>query len=173
MKLRILTVPFLSALLIATASAQYTRHRLVSNQSGVATFTDRHLVNVWGLVANPTSVLVGQRQSFGRPGSADFGVDAKIQCDSSRPPFLLSLWQMVAPDARSCRRFRDLRSRRRHYTRLIHLKCSYARLTFGVVEYDHHLVELDWDLYGFIHGIGFLKDRTGEDRPSTIAAPLL
>jgi uncharacterized protein (TIGR03118 family) len=55
MKLRILTLPILVALIITTASAQYKRTDLVSNQSGVATFTDSHLVNGWGLVALPTS----------------------------------------------------------------------------------------------------------------------
>jgi uncharacterized protein (TIGR03118 family) len=55
MKLRILTVPVLIALIITTASAQYKRADLVSNQSGVALFTDPHLVNAWGLVALPTS----------------------------------------------------------------------------------------------------------------------
>jgi uncharacterized protein (TIGR03118 family) len=55
MKLRILAVPFLMALLIATASAQYLRTDLVSNQPGVAPNTDPRLVNAWGLVANPTS----------------------------------------------------------------------------------------------------------------------
>jgi uncharacterized protein (TIGR03118 family) len=55
MKLRILAVPFLMALLIATASAQYLRTDLVSNQPGVAPTTDPRLVNAWGLVANPTS----------------------------------------------------------------------------------------------------------------------
>jgi uncharacterized protein (TIGR03118 family) len=55
MKLRILTVPVLMALLITAASAQYLRTDLVSNQPGVATFTDAHLVNGWGLVALPTS----------------------------------------------------------------------------------------------------------------------
>ena len=62
MKLRIFTVPFLMALLIATASAQYTRTDLVSNQPGVAPTTDPHLVNAWGLVALPTSHILGQRQ---------------------------------------------------------------------------------------------------------------
>jgi uncharacterized protein (TIGR03118 family) len=55
MKLRILTVPVLFALIITTASAQYLRTDLVSNQPGVAPFTDSHLVNAWGLVALPTS----------------------------------------------------------------------------------------------------------------------
>jgi uncharacterized protein (TIGR03118 family) len=55
MKLRILTLVFLSALLINTASAQYQRTDLVSNQPGVAPTTDAHLVNAWGLVALPTS----------------------------------------------------------------------------------------------------------------------
>src|SRR6267142_74144 len=55
MKLRILTVLFFSALLINTASAQYQRTDLVSNQPGVAPTTDAHLVNAWGLVALPTS----------------------------------------------------------------------------------------------------------------------
>src|SRR6266446_4272444 len=55
LKLRVLTVPVLIALIITTASAQYKRTDLVSNQSGVATFTDSHLVNGWGLVALPTS----------------------------------------------------------------------------------------------------------------------
>jgi hypothetical protein len=56
MKLRIFTVPFLMALLIATASAQYTRTDLISNQPGVAPTTDAHLVNAWGLTALPASV---------------------------------------------------------------------------------------------------------------------
>ena len=55
MKLRILAVLSLSALLINTASAQYQRTDLVSNQPGVAPTTDAHLVNAWGLVALPTS----------------------------------------------------------------------------------------------------------------------
>jgi uncharacterized protein (TIGR03118 family) len=55
--LKILTVPFLSALLIATAFAQYTRTDLVSNQPEVAPTnpTDPLLLNAWGLVALPTS----------------------------------------------------------------------------------------------------------------------
>ncbi len=58
MKLRIFTVPFLMALLIATASAQYQRTDLVSNQPGVAPNTDPHLVNAWGLVADsPPSTM--------------------------------------------------------------------------------------------------------------------
>ena len=55
MKLKILTVPVLIALTSATASAQYQRTDLVSNQPGVAPNTDPHLVNAWGLVALPTS----------------------------------------------------------------------------------------------------------------------
>jgi uncharacterized protein (TIGR03118 family) len=55
MKLKILTVPVLIALTITTASAQYQRTDLVSNQPGVAPNTDPHLVNAWGLVALPTS----------------------------------------------------------------------------------------------------------------------
>jgi uncharacterized protein (TIGR03118 family) len=55
MKLKILTVLVLVALTITTASAQYKRTDLVSNQSGVAPTTDPHLVNGWGLVALPTS----------------------------------------------------------------------------------------------------------------------
>jgi uncharacterized protein (TIGR03118 family) len=55
MKLRILTLLFCSALLINTASAQYQRTDLVSNQPGVAPTTDPRLVNAWGLVANPAS----------------------------------------------------------------------------------------------------------------------
>ena len=55
MKLRILTVPVLIALTITTASAQYQRTDVVSNQPGVAPNTDPHLVNAWGLVALPTS----------------------------------------------------------------------------------------------------------------------
>jgi uncharacterized protein (TIGR03118 family) len=55
MKLRILTVPVLVALTITTASAQYQRTDLVSNQPGVGPNTDPHLVNAWGLVALPTS----------------------------------------------------------------------------------------------------------------------
>jgi uncharacterized protein (TIGR03118 family) len=55
MKLKILTVPVLIALIITAASAQYVRTDLVSNQPGVARFTDSHLVNAWGLVALPTS----------------------------------------------------------------------------------------------------------------------
>src|SRR6266404_5534451 len=55
MKLRILAVSVLFALIITTASAQYLRTDLVSNQPGVAPFTDSHLVNAWGLVALPTS----------------------------------------------------------------------------------------------------------------------
>jgi uncharacterized protein (TIGR03118 family) len=55
MKLKILTVPVLVALTITTASAQYQRTDLVSNQPGVAPNTDPHLVNAWGLVALPTS----------------------------------------------------------------------------------------------------------------------
>ena len=55
MKFRILTVLLLTALTITTASAQYVRTDLVSNQPGVAPITDPHLVNAWGLVALPTS----------------------------------------------------------------------------------------------------------------------
>jgi hypothetical protein len=55
MKLKILTVPFLSALLTITASAQYKRTDLDSNQPGVAPTTDQHLVNGWGLTALPAS----------------------------------------------------------------------------------------------------------------------
>jgi uncharacterized protein (TIGR03118 family) len=55
MKLRMLTLLFCSALLINTASAQYQRTDLVSNEPGVAPTTDPHLVNAWGLVANPAS----------------------------------------------------------------------------------------------------------------------
>ena len=55
MKLRIFTVLFVSALLGTTASAQYKRTDLVSNQPGVAPTTDPRLVNAWGLVALPTS----------------------------------------------------------------------------------------------------------------------
>ena len=55
MKLRILPVLILTALTITTASAQYNRTDLVSNQPGVAPFTDPNLVNAWGLVALPTS----------------------------------------------------------------------------------------------------------------------
>ena len=55
MKLRILTLLVLTGLTIATASAQYKRTDLVSNQPGVAPATDPHLVNGWGLVALPTS----------------------------------------------------------------------------------------------------------------------
>ena len=55
MKLKILTVLVLVALTITTASAQYQRTDLVSNQPGVAPNTDPHLVNAWGLVALPTS----------------------------------------------------------------------------------------------------------------------
>ena len=54
MKLKILTVLVLVALTITTASAQYQRTDLVSNQPG-APNTDPHLVNAWGLVALPTS----------------------------------------------------------------------------------------------------------------------
>ncbi len=55
MKLRILAALVLSVLVITTASAQYIRTDLVSNQPGVAPNTDPHLVNAWGLVALPTS----------------------------------------------------------------------------------------------------------------------
>jgi uncharacterized protein (TIGR03118 family) len=55
MKLKILIVPVLIALIITTASAQYQRTDLVSNQPGVAPNTDPHLVNGWGLVSLPTS----------------------------------------------------------------------------------------------------------------------
>jgi uncharacterized protein (TIGR03118 family) len=55
MKFKILTVPVLIALTIITASAQYQRTDLVSNQPGIAPNTDLHLVNGWGLVALPTS----------------------------------------------------------------------------------------------------------------------
>src|SRR5260370_16596617 len=55
MKFRILTVPALIALTITTASAQYVRTDLVSNQPGVAPTTDPRLANGWGLVALPTS----------------------------------------------------------------------------------------------------------------------
>ena len=52
---KILTVLVLVALTITTASAQYQRTDLVSNQPGVAPNTDPHLVNAWGLVSLPTS----------------------------------------------------------------------------------------------------------------------
>jgi uncharacterized protein (TIGR03118 family) len=55
MKLRILTGLVLTALTVLTASAQYQRTDLVSNQPGVAPTTDPHLINGWGLVALPTS----------------------------------------------------------------------------------------------------------------------
>jgi len=55
MKLKILTVLVLIAVIITTASAQYERTDLVSNQPGVAPNTDPHLVNGWGLVSLPTS----------------------------------------------------------------------------------------------------------------------
>jgi uncharacterized protein (TIGR03118 family) len=55
MKFRILTVLLLTALTITTASAQYLRTDLVSNQPGVAPTTDPNLINAWGLVALPTS----------------------------------------------------------------------------------------------------------------------
>jgi uncharacterized protein (TIGR03118 family) len=55
MKLRMFTLLVLSVLLITTASAQYIRTDLVSNQPGVAPNTDPRLVNAWGLVALPTS----------------------------------------------------------------------------------------------------------------------
>ena len=55
MKIRILTALILTGLTIATASAQYKRTDLVSNGPTVASFTDPHLVNTWGLVALPTS----------------------------------------------------------------------------------------------------------------------
>jgi uncharacterized protein (TIGR03118 family) len=55
MKLRTLTVLVLIALTTITASAQYKRTDLVSNQPGVAPATDPHLVNGWGLVALRTS----------------------------------------------------------------------------------------------------------------------
>jgi uncharacterized protein (TIGR03118 family) len=55
MKFRILTVLGLTGLTIATASAQYKRTDLVSNQPKLAPAIDPHLVNGWGLVALPTS----------------------------------------------------------------------------------------------------------------------
>ena len=55
MKLKILTLPILIALTITTASAQYQRTDLVSNQPGIAPVTDPNLVNAWGLVALATS----------------------------------------------------------------------------------------------------------------------
>src|SRR5882724_8743735 len=55
MKFRILTVLLLTALTITTASAQYLRTDLVSNQPGVTPTTDANLINAWGLVALPTS----------------------------------------------------------------------------------------------------------------------
>src|SRR5437868_6827304 len=55
MKIRIPAVLVVIALAITTASAQYQRTDLVSNQPGVAPNTDPHLVNAWGLVALPTS----------------------------------------------------------------------------------------------------------------------
>src|SRR5882724_7030343 len=55
MKFRILTVLLLTALTITTASAQYLRTDLVSNQTGVAPTTDPNLINAWGLVALLTS----------------------------------------------------------------------------------------------------------------------
>src|SRR6266513_5921830 len=50
-----LNVLVLIAFTIHTASAQYIRTDLVSNQPGVAPTTDPRLANAWGLVANPTS----------------------------------------------------------------------------------------------------------------------
>ena len=55
MKLRILPILILTALTITAAYAQYNRTDLVSNQPGIAPFTDPNLVNAWGLVALPTS----------------------------------------------------------------------------------------------------------------------
>jgi len=55
MKLRILPILILTALTITTASAQYNRTDLVSNQPGIAPVTDPNLVNAWGLVALATS----------------------------------------------------------------------------------------------------------------------
>lgn len=55
MKSRILALLFLPVLIATTASAQYNRTDLVSNQPGVAPTTDPNLVNAWGLVALPTS----------------------------------------------------------------------------------------------------------------------
>src|SRR5580765_3392827 len=55
MHLRILTGTVLTALIVSTASAQYKRTDLASNQPGVAPTTDQRLVNGWGLVALPTS----------------------------------------------------------------------------------------------------------------------
>ena len=51
MQLRILTGTVVTALMVSTASAQYKRTDLVSNQPGVAPVTDPNLVNAWGLVA--------------------------------------------------------------------------------------------------------------------------
>ena len=51
MKLGILRVLILTALTSTTASAQYKRTDLVSNQPAVAPVTDQNLVNAWGLVA--------------------------------------------------------------------------------------------------------------------------
>ena len=53
MKFRILTVLLLTALTITTASAQYVRTDLVSNQPGVAPITDPHLVNAWASLHSP------------------------------------------------------------------------------------------------------------------------
>ena len=47
MKFRILTLLLLTALTITTASAQYIRTDLVSNQPGVAPTTDPRLANGW------------------------------------------------------------------------------------------------------------------------------
>ena len=55
MQLRILTGTVVTALMVSTASAQYKRTDLVSNQPGVAPTTEQRLVNAWGLVALPTS----------------------------------------------------------------------------------------------------------------------
>jgi uncharacterized protein (TIGR03118 family) len=55
MKFRILTVSLLTAVIVTTASAQYKRTDLASNQTGVAPTTDARLVNGWGLVALPAS----------------------------------------------------------------------------------------------------------------------
>jgi hypothetical protein len=80
---------------------------------------------------------------------------------------------LVHRKATGIERHSRFRSKPRHHARLVHLEGGYAQLAFRIVHHDHHFVELDGNLYPFIHGIRFLKDRTGEDRPSTIAAPLL
>ncbi|MCC6678006.1 MAG: TIGR03118 family protein [Phycisphaerales bacterium] len=55
---RLRTLPLLTLLAIAgPAQAQFLRHDLVSDQPGMADFTDPALVNPWGIAFNPTGFV--------------------------------------------------------------------------------------------------------------------